>query len=36
MAYGGVEDLTVRTPSLEEIIAHIYRSKGLAAPAGEG
>ena len=34
MAYG-VEDLTVRNPSLEEIIGHIYRAKGLDW-SGEG
>lgn len=35
MAYGRLEDLTVRNPSLEEIIAHIYRSKGVSW-IGEG
>ncbi|NLI74930.1 MAG: ABC transporter ATP-binding protein [Candidatus Riflebacteria bacterium] len=32
-AYARIEDITVRTPSLDQIIAHIYRQKGLPASA---
>lgn len=28
-AYAHIEDITIRTPSLDQIIAHIYRQKGL-------
>jgi len=32
MELGRIEDITVRAPSLEEIIARIYREKGLPEP----
>lgn len=33
LAFATLEDITVRDPALEEIIAHLYRHKGLPEPA---
>ncbi len=36
LEYAVIEDLTARDPSLEDIIAHIYRNKGLPPPPAPG